>query len=114
MKIIHYILLAVFLGACSDSYHEDDRDLIPLNLQTPVIVTEGSTRARPIEGTTFSYLNTLTYYFNSNTHYSTDYNLSFYVCEQGTFTPHIEGSNNKRTTLNSFYNANTQKNTFYH
>lgn len=112
MKKIHYIVLAIFLGSCSEDYHEDTRDMVALNLQTPIIITEGSTRARPIEGTTFSYLNNVTYHFDPNTTYSTNYDLSFYICVQGTFHPHIEGSNNKKTTLNSFYYAPTKQNSF--
>ena len=99
MKKIHYILLILVLGACSEDFHEDASDMVALQLQTPVIVTEGATRCRPIEGTTFSYLNTLTYGSDPNTSYSTSYNLSFYVCDQGdqgTFQPHIAGSNNKK------------------
>ena len=112
MKRIHYILLILVLGACSEDFHEDARDMVALQLQTPVIVTEGATRCRPIEGTTFSYLNTLTYGSDPNTSYSTSYNLSFYVCDQGTFQPHIAGSNNKKTTLNAYYNANIKQESF--
>ena len=112
MKRIHYILLILVLGACSEDFHEDASDMVALQLQTPVIVTEGATRCRPIEGTTFSYLNTLTYGSDPNTSYSTSYNLSFYVCDQGTFQPHIAGSNNKKTTLNAYYNANIKQESF--
>lgn len=64
MKRIHYILLILVLGACSEEFHEDARDMVALQLQTPIIVTEGATRVRPIEGKTFSYQNTLTYGFD--------------------------------------------------
>lgn len=109
MKRIHYILLILVLGACSEDFHEDASDMVALQLQTPVIVTDGATRARPIEGKTFSYLNTLTYGFDPNTNYSTSYNLSFYVCDHGTFQPHIAGSNNKKTTLNAYYYSQTKQ-----
>ena len=112
MKRIYYILLILVLGACSEDFHEDASDMVALQLQTPVIVTEGATRCRPIEGTTFSYLNTLTYGFDPNTSYSTGYNLSFYVCDQGTFQPHTEGSNNKKTTLYAYYYATIKKESF--
>ena len=110
MKRIHYILLILVLGACSEDFHEDASDMVALQLQTPVIVTEGATRCRPIEGTTFSYLNTLTYGFDPNTSYTAYYYWSLFVCNQGTFHPHTEGSNNKRIMLRSSYDSNSQQN----
>lgn len=96
MKRESYILILALLAltACSDKPNDEPSDLVSLDLLTPVIVAENESRYRPVEGSEFGFLpineNTPT----PNRDYNTYYETSFFVCDKGTFTPHIVGANN--------------------
>ena len=114
MKREFYILILALLAltACSDKPNDEPSDLVSLDLLTPVIVAESDSRARPIEGTFFPYLHTTTYSKLPNTDYYVDHSISFYICEQRTFIPHINGSNNRLTYLRNYYSYRSDSYSF--
>ena len=114
MKREFYILIIALLAltACSDKPNDEPSDLVSLDLLTPVIVAESDSRARPIEGTFFPYLNTTTYSKLPNTDYYVDHSISFYICEKRTFIPHINGSNNRLTYLRNYYSYRSDSYSF--
>lgn len=114
MKRESYILILALLAltACSDKQNDEPSDLVSLDLLTPVIVAESDSRARPIEGTFFPYLNTTTYSKLPNTDYYVDHSISFYICEKRTFIPHINGSNNRLTYLRNYYSYRSDSYSF--
>ena len=114
MKREFYILILALLAltACSDKPNDEPSDLVSLDLLTPVIVAESDSRARPIEGTFFPYLNTTTYSKLPNTDYYVDHSISFYICEKRTFIPHINGSNNRLTYLRNYYSYRSDSYSF--
>ena len=114
MKREYYILILALLAltACSDKPNDEPSDLVSLDLLTPVIVAESDSRARPIEGTFFPYLNTTTYSKLPNTDYYVDHSISFYICEKRTFIPHINGSNNRLTYLRNYYSYRSDSYSF--
>lgn len=114
MKREFYILIIALLAltACSDKPNDEPSDLVSLDLLTPVIVAESDSRARPIEGTFFPYLNTTTYSKLPNTDYYVDHSISFYICENRTFIPHINGSNNRLTYLRNYYSYRSDSYSF--
>ena len=114
MKRESYILILALLAltACSDKPNDEPSDLVSLDLLTPVIVAESDSRARPIEGTFFPYLNTTTYSKLPNTDYYVDHSISFYICEKRTFIPHINGSNNRLTYLRNYYSYRSDSYSF--
>ena len=115
MKREFYILILALLAltACSDKQNDEPSDLVSLDLLTPVIVAESDSRARPIEGTFFPYLHTTTYTQLPNTNYAGDYSISFFVCDKGTFTPHLNGSNNRLNGLRHEYLYRNDSDSFY-
>lgn len=115
MKREYYILILALLAltACSDKPNDEPSDLVSLDLLTPVIVAESDSRSKPIEGTFFPYLNTDTYTQILNTNYNGDYSISFFVCDKGTFTPHLNGSNNRLNRLRHEYLYRNDSDSFY-
>ena len=115
MKREYYILILALLAltACSDKPNDEPSDLVSLDLLTPVIVAESDSRSKPIEGTFFPYLNTDTYTQLPNTIYNGDYSISFFVCDKGTFTPHLNGSNNRLNRLRHEYLYRNDSDSFY-
>lgn len=115
MKREYYILILALLAltACSDKPNDEPSDLVSLDLLTPVIVAENESRSKPIEGTFFPYLNTDTYTQLPNTIYNGDYSISFFVCDNGTFTPHLNGSNNRLNRLRHEYLYRNDSDSFY-
>lgn len=115
MKRESYILILALLAltACSDKQNDEPSDLVSLDLLTPVIVAESDSRSKPIEGTFFPYLNTDTYTQLPNTIYNGDYSISFFVCDKGTFTPHLNGSNNRLNRLRHEYLYRNDSDSFY-
>ena len=114
MKREYYILILALLAltACSDKPNDEPSDLVSLDLLTPVIVAESDSRSKPIEGTFFPYLNTTTYTQLPNTNYYVDHSISFYICENRTFIPHINGSNNRLTYLRNYYSYRSDSYSF--
>lgn len=115
MKREFYILILALLAltACSDKPNDEPSDLVSLDLLTPVIVAENESRTKPIEGTFFPYLNTTTYTQLPNTNYASDYSISFFVCDKGTFTPHLNGSDNRLNRLRHEYIYRNDSDSFY-
>lgn len=115
MKRNFYILILALLAltACSDKPNDEPSDLVSLDLLTPVIVAQSDSRAKPIEGTFFPDLAPDTYYVLPNTNHSADYYISFFVCDKGTFTPHLNGSNNLLNILRHEYLYRTDSYSFY-
>ena len=115
MKREYYILILALLAltACSDKPNDEPSDLVSLDLLTPVIVAESDSRSKPIEGDRFPYFSTLTYQTIPTVNHVCDYSLSFFVCEKGSFLPHITSANNQNLRLRSQYNYNVGTNTFH-
>lgn len=114
MKRNFYILILALLAltACSDKPNDEPSDLVSLDLLTPVIVTDDESRAKPIEGTFFPEINTITYTKLPNTNYYTDYNISFFICDKDTYIPHLNGSNNLLTSLRTLYSYKSDSYSF--
>ena len=58
-------------------------------------------------------MNTDTYTQLPNTIYNGDYSISFFVCDNGTFTPHLNGSNNRLNRLRHEYLYRNDSDSFY-
>ena len=105
MKREFYILILALLAltACSDKPNDEPSDLVSLDLLTPVIVAESDSRSKPIEGTFFPYIGLTQYYVAPGNTVYWDWEVTMFVCEKGSFNPHLTGSNNRRTILRTNY-----------
>lgn len=110
MKKDFYILIVALLAltACSDKPKDEPSDLVSLDLLTPVIVTENESRYRPVEGSEFGFLPINENSPTPNRDYDTYYETSFFVCDKGTFTPHIAGANNSSYRYIVYYRYKTE------
>ena len=98
-----FILSLLAFTACSDGEKDEPSDLVSLHLLTPVIVTQSETRAKPVEGDFFPYIGLTQYQLIPGNNVNLTWAVSMFVCRKGTFEPHINGSNNRRTAINTSY-----------
>ena len=105
MKREFYILILALLAltACSDKPNDEPSDLVSLDLLTPVIVAENESRQKPVEGTFFPYIGLTQYYVAPGNNVYLYWEVSMFVCENGSFNPHLTGSNNRRTIVRTNY-----------
>lgn len=105
MKRESYILILALLAltACSDKPNDEPSDLVSLDLLTPVIVAENESRQKPVEGTFFPYIGLTQYYVAPGNNVYLNWEVSMFVCEKGSFNPHLTGSNNRRTIVRTNY-----------
>lgn len=107
MKNISYYILPILmlaLAACSGESAGEPSDTVELDLMPPTIEAGAESRAKPINGTTFPYRSTIDYGQDMpSTDYYMNYSLGSFVCEKGTFNPHIVGANNQIVTFRSYY-----------
>lgn len=105
MKRESYILILTLLAltACSDKPNDEPSDLVSLDLLTPVIVAENESRQKPVEGTFFPYIGLTQYYVAPGNNVYLNWEVSMFVCEKGSFNPHLTGSNNRRTIVRTNY-----------
>ena len=105
MKRESYILILALLAltACSDKPNDEPSDLVSLDLLTPVIVAENESRQKPVEGTFFPYIGLTQYYVAPGNNVYLNWEVSMFVCENGSFNPHLTGSNNRRTIVRTNY-----------
>ena len=105
MKRESYILILALLAltACSDKQNDEPSDLVSLDLLTPVIVAENESRQKPVEGTFFPYIGLTQYYVAPGNTVYWDWEVTMFVCEKGSFNPHLTGSNNRRTIVRTNY-----------
>ena len=105
MKREFYILILALLAltACSDKPNDEPSDLVSLDLLTPVIVAENESRQKPVEGTFFPYIGLTQYYVAPGNNVYLNWEVSMFVCEKGSFNPHLTGSNNRRTIVRTNY-----------
>ena len=105
MKRESYILILALLAltACSDKPNDEPSDLVSLDLLTPVIVAENESRQKPVEGTFFPYIGLTQYYVAPGNNVYLYWEVSMFVCENGSFNPHLTGSNNRRTIVRTNY-----------
>lgn len=105
MKREYYILILALLAltACSDKPNDEPSDLVSLDLLTPVIVAENESRQKPVEGTFFPYIGLTQYYVAPGNTVYLNWEISMFVCEKGSFNPHLTGSNNRRTIVRTNY-----------
>lgn len=105
MKREFYILIIALLAltACSDKPNDEPSDLVSLDLLTPVIVAENESRQKPVEGTFFPHIGLTQYYVAPGNSVYLNWEVSMFVCEKGSFNPHLTGSNNRRTIVRTNY-----------
>ena len=105
MKRESYILIIALLAltACSDKPNDEPSDLVSLDLLTPVIVAENESRQKPVEGTFFPYIGLTHYYVEPGNNIHLNWEVTMFVCEKGSFNPHLNGSNNRRTIVRTNY-----------
>lgn len=114
MKSYFYILFLTLLAftACDNEFAQEPGELVSLNMLTPVILTNNASRAKPIEGEAFPFLNTTTYSITPNTSYDTYYSTAFFVCNKGSFEAHITGANNSSFRTKVHYDYRYQSTTY--
>lgn len=102
------LLVGTLFAACSDAQLDNlpSEEFVQLNLLPPTIEATPLTRTMPIDGTTFPW--------QLRSHasgYGSDYSVAMFICDKGTYNPHMAGYNNLENVLRSYFNINT--NTHY-
>lgn len=101
---IYILILALLtLTACSNDSEHEPSNVVSLDLLTPVITSNGDTRAKPVEGTFFPYLGLTQYYVAPGNSVYLDWAVSMFVCNKNTYDPHLNGSNNRNTRIRTNY-----------
>lgn len=98
------LLVGTLFAACTDAPLDNlpSKELVQLNLLPPTIEATPLTRTMPIDGTTFPW--------QLRSHasgYGTDYSVAMFICDKGTYNPHMAGYNNLLNVLRSSFNINT-------
>lgn len=94
------LLVGTLLASCADSPLDNlpSEELVQLNLLPPTIEATPLTRTMPIDGTTFPWEGR-----NHEEGIASNYAIAMFVCDLGTDTPHMAGSNNFLNALRSEY-----------
>lgn len=98
------LLVGTLLAACTDAPLDNlpSEELVQLNLLPPTIEATPLTRTMPIDGTSFPWEGR-----NHASGYSTNYSVAMFICDKGSYNPHMAGYNNLLNVLHSSYYTNT-------